>query len=65
MPKMKTHKGIKKVVSNVSPNGKAKIMPSGHQHNTGTKPSKHSLDKRKSTSMSKSDLNRYKKMKIS
>jgi len=60
---MKTHKGMKKV-SKKKPDGSFEIMPSGNRHNTGKKPSKHSLKKRKSMAMSKADQNRIKKMKI-
>jgi ribosomal protein L35 len=63
MPKMKTHKGYKKV-SKKKPDGSYEIMPSGNRHNTGTKASKHSLKKRKKIGMSKADQNRIKKMKI-
>ena len=50
MPKMKTHKGTKKVL-NVRNSGSIKIGHPGSRHNTG---------KKNATTLSKSDLKRIK-----
>lgn len=59
MPKMKTHKGTKKVM-NVRNSGSIKIGHPGSRHNTGKKCSKAIREKRTQSSLSKSDLKRIK-----
>jgi len=62
-PTMKTHKGYKKVTSKNKKNG-IKIWQAGASHNTGAKPSKFNLRKKKARGMSDADQKRIKKMKI-
>ena len=59
MPKMKTHKGTKKVL-NVRNSGSIKIGHPGSRHNTGKKNAKTNREKRNLSSLSKSDLKRIK-----
>ena len=59
MPKMKTHKGTKKVL-NVRNSGSIKIGHPGSRHNTGKKNAKTNREKRSLSSLSKSDLKRIK-----
>ena len=59
MPKMKTHKGTKKVL-NVRNSGSIKIGHPGSRHNTGKKNTKANREKRNQSVLSKSDLKRIK-----
>ena len=59
MPKMKTHKGTKKVL-NVRNSGSIKIGHPGSRHNTGKKNAKANREKRNQSTLSKSDLKRIK-----
>lgn len=61
MPKLKTHKGTKKV-SKVRPGGTVKIGHPGTRHNTGKKNSASNRAGRKSSTMSKSDMKRLKSL---
>ena len=57
--KMKTHKGLKKVL-NIRQSGSISIMAQGTRHNTGKNSSKRSRQKRKGNSLNHSDLKRIK-----
>ncbi len=59
MPKIKTHKGTKKVLK-VRKSGKVKMYCPGSRHNTGSKPTKFNRKNRKGNSLSKADRNRLK-----
>lgn len=59
MPKLKTHKGTKKVVK-VRPGGTVKIGKPGTRHNTGKKNSASNRAGRKGSTMSSSDIKRLK-----
>ncbi len=59
MPKMKTHKGTKKVL-NVRNSGSIKIGHPGSRHNTGKKNATANRGKRNQSTLSKSDLKRIK-----
>ena len=59
MPKIKTHKGLKKVL-NVRQSGSITIGKPGHRHNTGKKNAAYNRDARKGSSLSKADYNRLK-----
>ena len=57
MPKLKTHKGTKKVLK-VRKSGSIKIGRPGSRHNTGKKNSVINRKNRKGSSLSKADQNR-------
>ena len=57
MPKIKTHKGLKKV-SNVRKSGTVTIGRPGSRHNTGSKSSAVNRKNRKGSVLSKADRNR-------
>ncbi len=59
MPKIKTHKGLKKVL-NVRQSGSITIGAPGHRHNTGKKNMNYNRKKRTASSLSKADTNRLK-----
>ena len=59
MPKMKTHKGTKKVL-NVRNSGSIKIGHPGSRHNTGKKNAKANRGKRVQSTLSSADLKRIK-----
>ena len=59
MPKMKTHKGTKKVL-NVRKSGSIKIGHPGSRHNTGKKSTKVNREKRNQSTLNHSDLKRIK-----
>ena len=59
MPKMKTHKGTKKVL-NVKPSGTVTIGRQGGRHNTGKKSAKFNRKKRTRVQLSKGDAKRLK-----
>ena len=59
MPKIKTHKGLKKVL-NIRQSGSIGIKSQGTRHNTGKNSAKRSRQKRKSNSLNSSDLSRVK-----
>ena len=59
MPKIKTHKGTKKVLK-VRKSGKVKIYCPGSRHNTGSKSASFNRSCRKGSSISKADQNRLK-----
>ena len=61
MPKLKTHKGIKKVL-NVRKSGTVTIGHPGSRHNTGKKTSAHNRKMRKSSRLSKGDARRFKEI---
>jgi large subunit ribosomal protein L35 len=61
MPKIKTHKGISKVIK-VKKGGTIKFAKSGRNHNTGKKGSAFNRKMRKSSLLSKADHNRLKKL---
>ena len=60
MPKIKTHKGLKKVL-NVRKSGTVTIGRPGSRHNTGSKSQAVNRSKRKNATLSKADYNRLKK----
>ena len=60
MPKLKTHKGTKKVL-NVRKND-VKIGHPGTRHNTGKKNAASNRCGRKASSLSQADANRFKKV---
>lgn len=62
MPKMKTHKGIKKVM-NVRPGGTVSIGKPGSRHNTGKKNTDFSRDSRAGGMLSDADKRRFKNIK--
>lgn len=57
--KMKTHKGLKKVI-NVRQSGSMTVQKQGVLHNTGKRTSKTNRQKRNSNGLNKSDYNRIK-----
>lgn len=59
MPKLKTHKGTKKVCK-VRPGGTVKIGTPGSRHNTGKKNAASNRKSRKGSLLSKADMNRLK-----
>jgi ribosomal protein L35 len=59
MPKLKTHKGTKKVLK-VRKGGSISIGHPGSRHNTGKKNAAYNRDARKGSSLSKADQNRLK-----
>lgn len=59
MPKLKTHKGTKKVL-NVRQSGSIKIGHPGTRHNTGKKNAASNRDGRSASELSKSDYKRIK-----
>lgn len=61
MPKMKSHKGISKKIT-VRKGGTTKIGCVGANHNTGKKDTTFNRTKRKGSSLSKADANRYQKV---
>lgn len=61
MPKLKTHKGTKKVL-NVRDGGSVSIGHPGTRHNTGKKNAASNRCGRKASSLSKADANRFKKV---
>lgn len=61
MPKMKTHKGTKKVC-NVRPGGTVKIGHPGTRHNTGKKNAASNRAGRSSSLLSSSDYSRIKSL---
>ena len=61
MPKLKTHKGTKKVL-NVRDGGSVSIGHPGTRHNTGKKNAASNRSGRKVSALSKADANRFKKV---
>ena len=61
MPKLKTHKGTKKVLKVRSGGTITKYAP-GHRHNTGKKNAASNRVERKGTLLSKSDFKRIKEI---
>ncbi|MFA5407360.1 MAG: 50S ribosomal protein L35 [Bacilli bacterium] len=61
MPKMKTHKGTKKVL-NVRPGGTISIGRPGSRHNTGKKSTNKSRQNRAGSLLSKADESRIKSL---
>ena len=59
MPKLKTHKGTKKVL-NIRQSGSIKIGKPGSRHNTGSKNANFNRGCRKGSNLSKADQNRLK-----
>ncbi len=59
MPKLKTHKGTKKVLK-IRKGGSIKIGKPGSRHNTGKKNAAYNRDARKGSDLSKADRNRLK-----
>ncbi|MDD2377331.1 MAG: 50S ribosomal protein L35 [Bacilli bacterium] len=59
MPKLKTHKGTKKVL-NIRPGGTISMGKPGSNHKTGKKNTAFSRKGRKDIQLSKSDLKRIK-----
>ncbi len=59
MPKLKTHKGTKKVAK-VRPGGTVKIGHPGTRHNTGKKNAASNRAGRKASTMSSADIKRLK-----
>ena len=59
MPKIKTHKGCKKVFR-TNKNGVTKIGKPGSRHNTGSKSASYNRSCRKGSTLSKADYNRLK-----
>lgn len=59
MPKLKTHKGTKKVFK-VRKGGTIKMGRPGSRHNTGSKPSSFNRKNRKGSALSSADKNRLK-----
>ena len=57
MPKLKSHKGTKKVL-NIRQSGSVKIGKPGSRHNTGKKNASVNRINRKGSSLSKADQNR-------
>ena len=57
--KMKTHKGTKKVL-NIRQSGSVTVSSQGVNHNTGKNSAKRSRQKRKGSSLNKSDYKRIK-----
>ena len=63
MPKLKTHKGTKKVL-NVRDGGSIKIGHPGTRHNTGKKNAASNRNGRKASELSRADANRLKNVQI-
>ena len=63
MPKQKTHKGLKKVLT-ITKSGFIKRGKVGGSHNTGKKTSKFNRKLRKGSSLSDGDKKRFKKLDI-
>ncbi len=61
MPKLKTHKGTKKVI-NVRKSGTITIGRPGSRHNTGKKSSAVNRKNRYGSTLSKADYNRLKEI---
>jgi len=61
MPKLKTHKGTKKVL-NVRKSGTVTIGRPGSRHNTGKKNAAVNRKNRKGSSLSKADQNRLREI---
>ena len=59
MPKLKTHKGTKKVLK-IRKGGSIKIGKPGSRHNTGSKSASFNRSCRKGSNLSKADQNRLK-----
>ncbi len=59
MPKLKTHKGLKKVL-NVRKSGTVTIGRPGSRHNTGSKSQNVNRKNRRGSVLSKADTNRLK-----
>ena len=59
MGKLKTHKGMKKVL-NIRKSGTITIGHPGTRHNTGSKPTNFNRKGRKQSGLSKADQNRLK-----
>jgi len=59
MPKLKTHKGVKKVLK-VRKGGTISIGRPGERHNTGKKSRKTNRKNRKGSTLAKGDQNRLK-----
>lgn len=59
MPKLKTHKGTKKVL-NVRKSGTVTTGHPGSRHNTGKKSASYNRKKRAASALSKSDAKRFK-----
>ena len=59
MGKLKTHKGMKKVL-NVRKSGSITIGHPGQRHNTGSKNAAFNRKKRSRSGLSKADQNRFK-----
>ena len=59
--KLKTHKGLKKVL-NVRKSGTVTVGHPGSRHNTGSKSMKSNRNLRKSSTLSKADHNRLKNL---
>ena len=57
--KIKTHKGLKKVL-NIRQSGSISIKSQGTRHNTGKNNAKRSRQKRKNSALNNSDLKRVK-----
>ena len=63
MPKLKTHKGTKKVL-NIRNCGSIKIGHPGTRHNTGKKNAASNRSGRSASTLSKADANRFKKVQF-
>jgi len=61
MPKLKTHKGVKKVLK-VRKGGTISIGAPGERHNTGKKNRKFNRKNRKGSTLAKADQNRLKSL---
>lgn len=59
MPKIKSHKGTKKVLK-IRKGGSISIGCAGSRHNTGSKPRKANRKNRKGSTLSNADYNRLK-----
>lgn len=62
MPKLKTHKGTKKVL--IERKNDIKIGHPGQNHNTGKKNAASNRRGRTASTVSKADLNRFKKVQF-
>ena len=62
MPKIKTHKGTKKVLN--ARKNDVKIGHPGTRHNTGKKNTASNRNGRMASSLSKADANRFKKVQF-
>ncbi len=63
MPKIKSHKGTKKVL-NVRNSGSIKVGHPGQRHNTGKKNAASNRNGRVASTLSKADSNRFKKVQF-